>query len=124
MLHSLSSTDCRLLWGEDAKPTVKCLYPTFLFFISFVFKSHLERSVPGRPWCSLQVRCLQLDAGEMLWGEASPAAPRYLPSPPVRAGDIQQPLVPGGALAWQSLLALGLFWVMGSSSWELLSVLQ
>lgn len=69
----------------------------------------------------------QPNAGEMLWGGGESCCSPLPPQPSnstVGAGGLQQELVPGGALAWQSLLALGLFWVMGSFSWASRSVLE
>lgn len=48
MLQSLRSTDCRLLQGADAKPTVKFLYPRFLFLFLF-FQITFEKKRVGQP---------------------------------------------------------------------------
>lgn len=142
MLQSLRSTDCRLLQGADAKPTVKFLYPRFLFLFLF-FQITFEKKRVGQPnttqpKCSsagaLLTACapLSLESSRTLvrcfgggGGESccSPLPPQPSNST-VGAGGLQQELVPGGALARQSLLALGLFWVMGSFSWASRSVLE
>lgn len=48
MLQSLRSTDCRLLQGADAKPTVKFLYPRFLFLFLF-FQITFGKKRVGQP---------------------------------------------------------------------------
>lgn len=141
MLQSLRSTDCRLLQGADAKPTVKFLYPRFLFLFLF-FQITFEKKRVGQPnttqpKCSsagaLLTACapLSLESSRTLvrcFGGGGESCCSPLPPPPsnstVGAGGLQQELVPGGALARQSLLALGLFWVMGSFSWASRSVLE
>lgn len=141
MLQSLRSTDCRLLQGADAKPTVKFLYPRFLFLFLF-FQITFEKKRVGQPnttqpKCSsagaLLTACapLSLESSRTLvrcFGGGGESCCSPLPPQPsnstVGAGGLQQELVPGGALARQSLLALGLFWVMGSFSWASRSVLE
>jgi len=141
MLQSLRSTDCRLLQGADAKPTVKFLYPRFLFLFLF-FQITFGKKRVGQPnttqpkWSSagaLLTACapLSLESSRTLvrcFGGGGESCCSPLPPQPsnstVGAGGLQQELVPGGALARQSLLALGLFWVMGSFSWASRSVLE
>jgi len=141
MLQSLRSTDCRLLQGADAKPTVKFLYPRFLFLFLF-FQITFGKKRVGQPnttqpkWSSagaLLTACapLSLESSRTLvrcFGGGGESCCAPLPPQPsnstVGAGGLQQELVPGGALARQSLLALGLFWVMGSFSWASRSVLE
>lgn len=96
MLQSLRSTDCRLLQGADAKPTVKFLYPRFLFLFLF-FQITFGKKRVGQPnttqpkWSSagaLLTACapLSLESSRTLvrcfGGGASPAAPHCPPSLP------------------------------------------
>lgn len=146
MLQSLRSTDCRLLQGADAKPTVKFLYPRFLFLFLF-FQITFGKKRVGQPnttqpkWSSagaLLTACapLSLESSrtlEMLWGGGRvlllPTAPPAFQQhsgcwwSPARVGAWGSPgtaeLAGAGAVLGHGQLLLGIAFCAGVRAWAL-----
>lgn len=147
MLQSLRSTDCRLLQGADAKPTVKFLYPRFLFLFLF-FQITFGKKRVGQPnttqpkWSSAGalltacaplslessrtlVRCFGGGGRVLLLPTAPPAFQQHSGCwwSPARVGAWGSPgtaeLAGAGAVLGHGQLLLGIAFCAGVRAWAL-----